>query len=117
MATSGFRQVPMSSNLEVESTLTDKYQTTIPDPIRKALNLKKRDKIRFALNSDGTVTLNRAAPAEKGDLPITEFLQLLAEEMAAHPERIRALSPALVKRARALTKGMKVKSDSPLEEG
>ena len=36
----------MSLNLEVESTLTDKYQTTIPDPIRKALNLKKRDKIR-----------------------------------------------------------------------
>jgi antitoxin PrlF len=107
----------MSSNLEVESTLTDKYQTTIPDPIRKALNLKKRDKIRFALNSDGTVTLNRAVPAEKEDLPISEFLQLLAEEMTAHPERIRALSPALVKGARALRKGMKVKLDRPLEEG
>ncbi len=111
------RQVPMSSNLEVESTLTDKYQTTIPDPIRKALNLKKRDKIRFALNSDGTVTLSRAAPAEAADPLITQFLHLLAEEMAAHPERIRALSPALVKRARALTKGIKVKLDGLLEEG
>jgi antitoxin PrlF len=107
----------MISNLEVESTLTDKYQTTIPDPIRKALNLKKRDKIRFSLKSDGTVTLNRAAPAENDDPPITQFLQLLAEEMAAHPERIRALSPALVKRARALTKGIRVKLDTPLEEG
>lgn len=107
----------MISNLEVESTLTDKYQTTIPDPIRKALNLRKRDKIRFALKSDGTVMLNRAAPTENNDPPITQFLQLLAEEMAAHPERIRALSPALVKRARALTKGIRVKLDTPLEEG
>jgi len=107
----------MSSNLEVESTLTDKYQTTIPDAIRQALKLKKRDKIRFALKSDGTVTLNRASPAEEDDPLITEFLQFLAEEMASHPERIRALSPALVKRARALTKGIKVKLGSPLEEG
>jgi antitoxin PrlF len=106
----------MISNLEVESTLTDKYQTTIPDPIRKALNLKKRDKIRFALNSDGTVTLNRAAPTEKDDPLLSQFLQLLAEEIAAHPERIRALSPALVKRARALTKGIKVKLDKLLVE-
>jgi antitoxin PrlF len=107
----------MSSNLEVESTLTDKYQTTIPDPIRKALKLKKRDKIRFALESDGTVTLSRAAPAENDDPLIAQFLQLLAEEMAAHPERIRALSPALVKRARALTKGIKVRLGAPLAEG
>jgi antitoxin PrlF len=106
----------MISNLEVESTLTDKYQTTIPGPIRKALNLKKHDKIRFALKSDGTVTLDRATPAETDDPLITKFLQLLAEEMVAHPERIRALSPALVKRARALIKGIEVKLDAPLEK-
>jgi antitoxin PrlF len=108
----------MSSNLEVESTLTDKYQTTIPESIRTALKLRKRDKIRFALEPDGTVTLNRASPAEKDDPLITEFLQLLAEEMVTHPERIRAaLSPALIKRARALTKGIKVKLGAPLAEG
>ncbi|NBD32458.1 MAG: regulator, partial [Cyanobacteria bacterium] len=28
-----------------ESTLTNRYQTTIPEPVRKALGLKKRDKI------------------------------------------------------------------------
>ncbi|MFM7907200.1 MAG: type II toxin-antitoxin system PrlF family antitoxin, partial [Microcystis sp.] len=28
-----------------ESTLTDRYQTTIPDSVRKALGLNKRDKI------------------------------------------------------------------------
>jgi antitoxin PrlF len=106
----------MSSNLEVESTLTHKYQTTIPESIRTALKLKKRDKIRFALESDGKVTLKRASPAEKDDPLITEFLQLLAEEMVTHPERIRALSPALVKRARTLTKGIKVRLDAPLEK-
>ena len=28
-----------------ESTLTDRYQTTVPEPVRKALGLNKRDKI------------------------------------------------------------------------
>lgn len=32
-----------------ESTLTDRYQTTIPEPIRKALGLNKRDKIRYTI--------------------------------------------------------------------
>ena len=31
---------------EVESTLTDRYQTTVPQPVRRALGLRKRDRIR-----------------------------------------------------------------------
>ena len=36
----------MSAGLEVESTLTDRYQTTVPQTVRRALRLGKRDKIR-----------------------------------------------------------------------
>jgi antitoxin PrlF len=103
----------MAVRLDAESTLTDRYQTTIPEPVRKALKLQKRDKIRFILGSDGVVTLERASPAGREDPAVTEFLQMLAEELAAHPDHFRALNPALVKRARVVTKGMKVNPAEP----
>jgi antitoxin PrlF len=40
---------------EAESTLTDRYQTTIPDPVRKALHLNKRDKIHYTIQPNGQV--------------------------------------------------------------
>lgn len=33
----------MPTNLEVESTLTDRYQTTVPETVRRALKLRKKD--------------------------------------------------------------------------
>ncbi|MFM6063282.1 MAG: type II toxin-antitoxin system PrlF family antitoxin, partial [Microcystis panniformis] len=36
-----------------ESTLTDRYQTTIPDSVRKVLGLNKRDKICYNIQPDG----------------------------------------------------------------
>jgi antitoxin PrlF len=35
-----------------ESTLTDRYQTTAPDPVRKMLGLNKRDRIAYTIRSD-----------------------------------------------------------------
>ena len=35
----------MSANHDIESTLTDRYQTTVPETVRRALRLGKRDKI------------------------------------------------------------------------
>ncbi len=37
----------MAASLEVESTLTDSYQTTVPETVRRALRLGKRDKIHY----------------------------------------------------------------------
>jgi antitoxin PrlF len=51
----------MSNTLLVsESTLTDRYQTTVPDAVRKALHLGKREKIRYTIQPDGKVLLSRA---------------------------------------------------------
>ena len=33
--------------LQVESTLTDRYQTTVPETVRRVLRLGKRDKIHY----------------------------------------------------------------------
>ena len=40
---------PMPASLDVESTLTDRYQTTLPETVRRALRLGKRDKIRYSI--------------------------------------------------------------------
>ena len=100
----------MPAQLHVESTLTDKYQATVPDAIRKALKLNKRDRIRFTLEPDGSVVLSRAAPGDPDDAVVRHFLQLLARELDSHPERFRALSPVLLKQARAVTKSLNVRS-------
>ncbi|MFK0571220.1 type II toxin-antitoxin system PrlF family antitoxin [Endozoicomonas sp.] len=49
-----------NSLLVAESTLTDRYQTTVPDTVRKALGLGKREKIRYTIQLDGSVLLSRA---------------------------------------------------------
>ena len=50
----------MPAILEVESTLTDRYQTTVPETVRRALSLGKRDKIHYTIRSSGEVVLTRA---------------------------------------------------------
>ena len=41
----------MRTTSEVASTLTDRYQTTVPEPVRRALKLGKRDKIHYAIQA------------------------------------------------------------------
>ena len=60
---------------EVESALTDRYQTTVPQPVRRALGLRKCDPIRYALRATGEVVLQRVRlePAED-DPALAPFL-------------------------------------------
>jgi antitoxin PrlF len=48
----------MPAALPVESTLTDGYQTTVPETVRRALRLGKRDKIHYTIRPDGEVVLH-----------------------------------------------------------
>ena len=97
-----------------ESTLTSRYQTTIPDTVRKALNLKKQDKIRFTIESGGNVVLSRAESEE--DPVLGEFLAFLANDMATNPTQIKPLSETMKTRAEALVAGVEIDLDAPLRE-
>ena len=57
----------MSAGLEVESTLTDRYQTTVPQTVRRALRLGKRDKIHYSIRPGGEVVLTRVDAAQVDD--------------------------------------------------
>lgn len=104
----------MAAALEVESTLTDRYQTTIPDTVRRALRLGKRDKIHYTIRPGGEVVLTRAEPSEEDDPVLGQFLGFLARDIASHPERLQAVDASFVLRLQSLTGGIEVDLDAPL---
>ncbi len=105
----------MSIPLELESTLTDRYQTTVPGAVRRALKLGKRDKIRYVVRPDGAVQLERAAPPEADDPALGQFLHLLARSIEAQPDRLRGVDAAWLGRMRSLVAGVEVDWDTPLD--
>lgn len=102
---------------EVESALTDRYQTTVPQPVRRALGLRKRDRIRYAFRANGEVVLQRACPEPADDDPaLAPFLLLLEQDIAAHPERLQPISADLAGRLQELVGGVAVDLDGPPPE-
>jgi antitoxin PrlF len=106
----------MPATLEVESTLTDRYQTTVPETVRRALRLNKRDKIQYLIRPSGEVVLTRAKEVEADDPVLGQFLGFLAQDTATHPERLQAVDPAFVQRIQSLVAGVGVDLDAPLSE-
>jgi antitoxin PrlF len=104
----------MPIKLEVESTLTDRYQTTVPETVRRALRLGKRDKIHYTILPEGGVMLTRAADAETNDPALDVFLSFLARDIATRPERLQAIDPAFVQRMQSLVEGIDADLDTPL---
>lgn len=104
----------MVATLEVESTLTDRYQTTVPETVRRALKLGKRDKIHYSIRPDGEVVLTRAAPVQGEDPVLGQFLGFLARDIASHPERLQTIDAGLVHRIQSLVGNVEVDLDVPL---
>ena len=100
--------------IEVESTLTDRYQTTVPGPVRRALRLRKRDRLVYKVLDDSTVVLGRRAEADDEDPVLGAFLGVLAQDIARHPERLRAVDSGLVDRIHSLVKDVTVDREAPL---
>ena len=106
----------MSATLEVESTLTDRYQTTVPETVRRALNLRKRDKIQYIIRPGGEVVLMRATEGNQDDPVLNQFLDFLAQDIAANPERLQVIDDSLAHRLKSLVGSIDVDLDAPLSE-
>lgn len=104
----------MAHTLKLESTLTDRYQTTVPNAVRHALKLGKRDKIRYLIQPDGGVILARASSKTEDDPVLGQFLNFLARDMATHPEYLKSIDAGLRKRIKSLVKNVKIDLDAPL---
>lgn len=104
----------MAATLEVESTLTDRYQTTVPETVRRALKLGKRDRIHYTIRPGGEVVLTRSEVSEGDDPILGQFLGFLARDIASHPERLQAVDAGLVQRLHALVGEIDVDLDAAL---
>jgi antitoxin PrlF len=103
----------------VESTLTERYQTTVPTQVRKALGLEKHDKIKFTIDGRGRVLITRVRPRERlpgGDEVMGKFFEFLDRDIRERPESIQPISAKLADRVRSLVEGVEVDLDAPLPE-
>lgn len=104
----------MPATLEVESTLTDRYQTTVPVTVRRALQLGKRDKILYTIRSSGEVVLTRVDASDGDDPVLGQFLGFLASDIASHPDRLQAVDASFVQRLQSLVGGIEIDLNAPL---
>ena len=111
-------QMPKTAKvLEIPATVTARGQTTVPAAIRKMLALGKRDHVVFRGLADGTVVIaKKSEEAGRADPVLGKFLGFLAKDMAANPERIRAVPKGLVARGTALVKRVAVDLDAALPD-
>jgi antitoxin PrlF len=98
-----------------ESTLTDRYQTTIPDPVRKVLGLNKRDKICYTIQPDGQVVISRADQTESDPL-LGQFLKFLAQDIEKNPQHLQAISSNLVSRVQSLVSEVELDLNASLSD-
>jgi len=104
-----------NSLIEVESTLTDRYQTTVPETVRKALHLGKRDKIHYTIQGNGSVLITRVEN-EKNDPVVGDFLSFLAKDIQKSPQNVMPLNDELYHRIQSLVSGVEFDLDMPLNE-
>jgi len=95
------------------SKLTDRYQTTVPSGVRKQLNLRKGDQIRYHTEPNGRVYIE-AVRAEDADPALGAFLDFIEADIANHPDRLRAFDGALHDRLAALVGDVEIDLDAPL---
>jgi antitoxin PrlF len=83
----------LESMKRLQSTLTARYQTTIPTEVRRRLGLQGGDQITYRFTEEGRVELMR----ESSEDPILgAMLDALEHDVATHSERLVAVDEAMV---------------------
>lgn len=98
-----------------ESTLTDRYQTTVPETVRKVLGLNKRDKICYSIQADGQVVISRDDQTERDPI-LGQFLNFLAQDIEKNPQHLQSISSDLVSHVQSLVAEVDLDLDAPLSD-
>ncbi len=97
---------------ELISKVTAKAQTTLPSGVRKALAVGPGDSLRYRIEGHRAI-IEKASP--EADPAVGAFLDFLAGDLTRHPERLRGMPKALLRRARALTRGISIDHEAAIE--
>lgn len=98
----------------VTSKVTARSQTTLPPAVRTVLGIHPGQRVGYVIENKDVRLINASAP-EEGDPVLDSFLAFLGNDIAKHPSRIRAFPQALLDRARAVTSGVPIDHDAPIE--
>ena len=63
----------------IHSRITSKAQTTIPKPVREALDLCEGDEVSYEIEGDRVVLRRRYNPADPFDNPFVNFTEWAGE--------------------------------------
>ncbi|MFM6971136.1 MAG: type II toxin-antitoxin system PrlF family antitoxin [Rhodoluna sp.] len=105
--------------LKAESSLTERYQTTIPEVVRKALGLSKGDKLEFLFDDTGAVRIAKREPQEieHTDPALPAFLRLLENDIESNPQNLKEVSTPFWGLIEKLSSDVEVDLDQRLEFG
>lgn len=107
----------MSELLQAESTLTERYQTTIPYVVRKTLGLEKGNKISYQIQEDGSVIISRWQNNQKeSDALLGKFIQFLEEDINQNSQQIKAMTSTTVNHLKSLVNDIAVDLERSLQE-
>lgn len=100
--------------LEIEATITERGQTTVPAAIRRMLGVQK-GAIVFKAMPDGTV-LVESKPEPKEDPVIAKFLEFLERDIAKNPQNLVPFTQEMMDEVDDLVGGMDIDLDAPLDD-
>ncbi|HEU0298147.1 MAG TPA: type II toxin-antitoxin system PrlF family antitoxin [Longimicrobium sp.] len=102
----------------LRSNVTARSQTTLPNGVRKALGIHPgRDGLEWQIRGDEAI-VRRAPPVveeDEDDPVLTAFLAFIENDITLHPERLQAMPESLYHRLLAVTEGVEVDLDEPIE--
>ena len=98
----------------VTSKVTERSQTTLPPAVRTVLGLRPGERIGYVIEGSD-VRLVNASALEHEDPVLENFLAFLGRDLATRPERLTAFPPSLLERAAAITSGIGIDHDAPID--
>jgi antitoxin PrlF len=101
--------------LEIEATITERGQTTVPAAIRKMLGVSK-GAIVFKGMPDGTVVIEPKQEEPEEDPVIAKFLEFLERDIAKNPQNLVPLTQELLDRSYELVGDIDIDLDAPLPD-
>lgn len=104
----------MSNLICAQSTLSDLYQTTIPEVVRNVLNLSKWDTLVYSVDSDGRVVISKLSSCE-GDPVLNNFLGFLAKDIENSPQNLDPLTVEKFVKISSLVEDIKIDLEAPLD--
>jgi len=98
----------------VTSKVTERAQTTLPRAVRTVLGLEEGARLGYVIEGN-EVRLVNASSLDEEDPVLDRFLAFLATDLAKRPDQLRGVSARLLARAKAVTRGVAIDHDAPID--